>query len=84
MGVLVTEVFLGRRDLFRFARTTALARNLEPLGDGICGAHLCNLGRVVLNVRYGFDVGPDEFATVEDEVKPALGVIRVEKGMCAD
>ena len=38
----------------------------------------------MLNVRYGLDVGPNEFTTVEDEVKPALGMIRVEKRMCAD
>jgi hypothetical protein len=38
---------------------------------------------VLLDVGYRLDVRPCEIVTVEDEIEPALGVVRVEEGMRA-
>ena len=37
----------------------------------------------MLNVGYGFDVRPRKLAAVENEIKPALCVVRPEERMCA-
>jgi|SRR5712671_510975 len=39
---------------------------------------------VVLNVRNRLDVCPGELAAVENEIELALGVVRIEEGMCTD